>query len=774
MDRETIDLLEFNQVLSIVSGYAQTEAGRDSVRKIRPGKGLRELDKDRDEIAEMQRLVAFGKRLALGHLEPASDLLRELEGSAQPLEPAGLCSILEYLKAAADIRALFSPDESPQLAARGRRLVFPSMLKAELEKYLTPDGDIKESALPDLLRVRKDLQKAGNEVRKSLEKHLKGPSARYLIPEPYITRRGDRFVIPVKSEFQGSINGLVHGSSSSGATVFLEPIETVQLNNKIIWLNSREQQIILQLLGRLTSMARESLAELRNIVSGIGEFDRLNSLAEFGGKFKCVLPRITEGGEFYLRNARHPLLYSSLPEDKVVPISLNLSEEESILIISGPNTGGKTAALKTLGLLGLMALAGMPVPADDAVIPHFSNILADIGDHQSITQKLSSFSSHVLRVQAILKARDSGSLILLDELGRGTDPVYGGALSMAVAETLRAEKTMAVVTTHHRALKTWAAATRGAKNASVRLDPGTLLPTYELDFGVAGGSSGLEIASQLGLDEGVIAKAREFMDEGELEIENYLEELRNELKRLKALEDILREKTRETEVWRDSLEKEALAAEKKRDREFQKQVEQLGREFTRKTDRFLKRTADRFEAARVKAEAQQKEAALKEAFLRKMREEKQSEKGPVPSEKGSLSIGDTVYDRLFRKQGILVELKQGNAVIDVDGKRINSNPDRLTRVESVEVTRKPSRNTEVTIIEDTSRELNLIGKRVEESLDLLDKFIDRAYLSNLEEVRVIHGFGTGALKKAVSEFLNGHQQVAGISDEGGATLVTLK
>jgi DNA mismatch repair protein MutS2 len=259
-----------------------------------------------------------------------------------------------------------------------------------------------------------------------------------------------------------------------------------------------------------------------------------------------------------------------------------------------------------------------------------------------------------------------------------------------------------------------------------------------------------------------------------LEVEQYLEELRNELKRLKEIEDNLQKKSKEAAVQLDLLEKEALAREKKREEQFKKQIDTLGRDFTRKVDRFLKRTADRFEAARVRAEAQQRESALKEAFLRKMREEKISPEDRKLEKEESYTLGDTVYDRLFRKQGTLIELNRKTAIIDIEGKRVPSNLDRLTKVEAKEIHKKPSEHTEIKIIEDTSRELNLIGRRVEESIGLLDKFLDRAYLSNLEEVRIVHGFGTGVLKKAVAEFLSSHPQVSGIVDEGGATLVTLK
>ncbi len=774
MDAETINLLEFERVLSIISGYSQTETGEACIRTIRPGRNLELIHLRLAEIGEMQEYISVQGALSCSHLQPISSLVKELDHSAQPLAPEDLHNILEYLKLASSIQRMFPSNRYPLLFSRAMKLDYPITLRSELEKYITPSGEIKESALPELARARSDLQKARNEVQNALSRHLKGSSSKFLIPDPYITQRGDRFVIPVKSDFKSSISGLVHGSSSSGSTVFLEPMETISLNNQIIWLNNQEQRIILQLLGRLTSLVRENLPSLKNVIEGIGQLDELNACAEFSHRYKCVLPKVGIESDLLLLNARHPLLYSSVPENKVVPISLSLTREESVIIISGPNTGGKTAALKTLGLLSMMAQAGLPVPAEDAVVPLFSDILADIGDHQSITQNLSSFSSHILRVEEILKAHDKDSLVLLDELGRGTDPVYGGALSMAVAETLRTEKTKTAVTTHHRALKTWAAATSGVKNASVRLAPDTLDPTYQIDFGVAGSSSGLEIARQLGLDPGVISKARDFMDEGEIEIEKYLVELRDELKRLKDLEDGLREKSGELNIRINLLEKEALTAEKKREKEFKKQVEELGRDFTRKVDRFLKRTADKFESARIRAEAKKKEAVLKEAFLQRMREEKHGKQDLKVTETGTFHPGDIVYDRLFRKQGTLLEISQKNAVIDVEGKRVSSHLDRLTRIEIKEVTKKPASNIEVTVIEDTSREINLIGKRVDESMDILDKFLDRAFVSNLDEVRVIHGFGTGTLKKAVTRFLSRHPQVNGFTDEGGAALVSLK
>jgi DNA mismatch repair protein MutS2 len=420
-----------------------------------------------------------------------------------------------------------------------------------------------------------------------------------------------------------------------------------------------------------------------------------------------------------------------------------------------------------------MAHSGLPVPAGEAEIPFLREILVDIGDHQSITRHLSTFSAHVSRISEIVASYRPPCLLLLDELGRGTDPAYGAPLAVAIIEHLRDHEVLMIVTTHHRGLKAYAASTAGVQNASVRLDPETNRPTYEVEVGVAGSSSGLEIAQQLGLSAQIVHRARELLDQKDLAAEQYLQDLRAELRHVRTRREEFLRKRAQLDAERLSLRKEFDGRKRTLEKEFEKRLKKWGDEFRAHGSKFLKRLGDRSEANRARKEMLRREAALKEEFRRRLH--------TVSSEDKSLEVsppdfreGDEVYHRFFRKRGTLIARDGEEAEVEIDGKRITAELDQLTRVESKRVSRELSKRVQIEVVEETNPELNLIGQTVDEALEAVDKFLDRAFVSNLDEVRLIHGFGTGRLKKSVAEFLNTHPQVQDYDVEGGATKVTLK
>jgi len=573
----------------------------------------------------------------------------------------------------------------------------------------------------------------------------------------------------------------VHGSSSSGATLFVEPFPVVELNNQYLYYQEREQEILLRILRRLADRLKASVPVFQEITAAIGAVDALLACAIFAARYRCVVPRISPGCTLRFDAARHPLLMQRMGSEKVVPISAALDQDKSVLIISGPNAGGKTVALKTIGLLALMGSAGLPISAIDAEMPRFETILADIGDHQSLEQQLSTFSAHILRLKRMLELLSSPALILLDEVGAGTDPAHGAVLGISVVDVFRRRRALVVATTHHSAIKQFAAATPGVQNASVELDEKTLMPTYQLRTGVAGGSSGLEIASMLGLPREIVNQARSLLSEQDVQAERYLVELRHELGRLEQEREGIAQE-------REGLKNEAVQLRQQHERNEQARQaaveESLARwaeQFYQEGERFVKGVKDRFEAARLRKEMKQRQAALKEAFRRKIASESRTRGGSETGQEGiqasNLKVGDLVYHAFFRKQGKLVSLSGDAAVVEIDGKKVSTSIDQLEMPQE-QPEAPPKRqlppNVRLDAVEEAESELNVIGQTVDDALEQADKFLDRAFVGSLHEVRIIHGFGKGRLKSALDSFLKGHPHVAKHQVEGGATVVAIK
>ncbi len=771
---DVLDALGFPRVLEVVQRFAGSEAGKRRLADLRPSLDAEEVARRLDRVREARRMLAESGRRPLASLGDPGPLLARLEDPRSVLEPAEFVQLRDLLRLALELKQ----DSSgwPLLGAEWAELPDPAPALAEIGRVLDEEGQIREDADPELARVRSRGARAKKKLVQQLEKMLAGPLARFAIAEPFVTQRNERFVVPVRVEHRREAGGLIHGTSSSGATVFVEPLEAVDANNEWIYCLQREKEIVHRLLVRLTAHLRQNLPALGDYCRALARFDAWQSQAAFAEAFSCTVPSVEPGGGIQLAEARHPLLADRLGE-RTVPLTLRLGDPASALIVSGPNAGGKTVCLKTVGLLVLMAQSGLPVPAREARFPLFRQVLADIGDRQSIAADLSTFSAHVLRIRDMLADLTPPSLVLLDELGTGTDPAYGAALGIAILEQFQREGVLLIATTHHLAIKQYAEGTPGAANASVGLDPETLRPDYRLRFGVSGESSALEIARQLGLPSAVLDSARRRLDSRQLEVEAFLERLRTEQA---ALQEAQREaeRTRQDLVQtRARLEEEARRGEEQRRKEAEKSLARWQREFLRQAERFVKGSEDRAEAARLRSQARARAEALKEAFRREMAVERSDQKAPgagPAADSGGLAPGDPVYDEFFRKRGRVVEIQGEAATVDIDGKRVTSPLERLRKLERKEVVRRPSPQVSLTVVEDTDPELNLIGQRVEEALEKADKYLDRAMVSQLRQVRIIHGFGKGRLKKALGQFLATHPHVSGSRVEGGSTVVDLR
>jgi DNA mismatch repair protein MutS2 len=773
MDLETLELIEFDQVLEIVAGFAQNSLGWRRVKQIEPLDDFGLVKSRLETLSEAVRYLELSAKIDLGHLPDPEAVEAVLENRDSVLSPNELLEVLVFLEFGQSAKRDLNPRKWPRLSGIVTELVIPFGLRSSIKTSIDLKGDVLDSAHPDLGSVRRKHEQFRAKARDQLNRYLKGAHSKHLIPEPYVTERGGRFVIPVRRESQNEIPGFVHGTSSSGATVFLEPLTAVELNNQQIFYRERETEIISRVLWDLTQQVRESGTLIREIIDSAASLDGLFACAEFGGRHDCVIPKLNQENMLFLKEARHPLLTQSLGEAKVVPVDLELDSESNTMVISGPNTGGKTACLKTAGLFCAMAHAGLPVPAREANLPLLRNTLADIGDHQSILLRLSTFSAHIGRIKEIMDSYQTPSLVLLDEVGRGTDPIYGSALAVAIIDHFRNRQGLVLATTHHRNVKSFAASANGVKNASVKLDPDSLQPTYQIETGVSGGSSGLEIAQQLGLSESIISRARELLDETDIQIEHYLEGLTREYQHLKKQQRELDDQLVRFKAQERELNAKAEKRERDRDQEFERKLEKWGNEFKIQISEYLKKCTDRDHRKRMKAEVQRRQAALKEAFRRKARLEARTER-EVDAEPVAISKGDTVYHSLFKQRGIVTSVKGQEAVLEIDGKMIHAPIGQLQKIEKRQVDRQTAHQITISVIEDTDPELNLIGHTVDEALEALDKFLDRAFVSRLKEIRIIHGFGTGKLKASVAEALQAHPLVEEFDVEGGATKATLK
>ena len=721
---------------------------------------------------------------------------------------------------------------SPMLWSLVERLpVELSRLSARIANKILPSGEIDDRASPELARIRHDITGLRSRITRTLESLMRKSGE--AIQDELVTIRNDRFVIPVKSDHRARVNGVAHGYSSSGATAFIEPLETIEANNELQALHEAEAREIYKILFGLTQEVREQLSALELAADAVAELDFVNAKAVFHQKFNCVIPEI--GSKVLeLIEARHPLLEENLRASggTVVPVSFSLDEEKNTMVISGANAGGKTVVLKTAGLLSLMALSGVPVSAREAGIPFYASVLADIGDHQSLAANLSTFTSHVANISRMIEICKAPALVLLDEVGTGTDPEEGSALGVAVVDHFRkACNAQVMATTHYSGLKMYAANEAGVLNASVEFDEKTLQPTYRLIVGVAGSSSGLEIARRFGIPGNVTNVALDLVKDSSRQASEYLRRIKREAEEAESLRIALEEERVAVAEKFAGLDKQAERQERERQTLFQKSLDTIIRDFEKRSRELLATIQDRSERLKVDREAQRRVAELKreaqratyaggkrESMLtapastsgrgvRVMRDglvvkkEKEVEEGRsveeeyTPAEVREIAVGDTVKLRSFGSIGIVDSLKGDEAEVRVKSLRFREKLENLELVELLETPQskqakkekfaglRASRSTEVQLkaVEGNGRsEINVIGQTTDEAVDTVDKFLDEASLASLSKVRIVHGHGTGALRRAIADLLKDHPHVARFvaapQDQGGsgATVVELK
>lgn len=790
MDRKYLDTLELNKILERLAEHASFSAGRELVLALQPSTDVEEVRLRQRETAEAKFLLSVQAGLSLGGAHDVRPLLKNAAIGAT-LDAQALLDVQSTLLSAKTLRRAIAtkPDPYPTLAAIAQRLEECPKLVAEIARCIDDNGEVLDSASPALARIRRALSVARDRLLDRLNRLLSGSDAAAYLQEALITQRGGRYVIPIKAEFKGRVQGIVHDQSASGATLFIEPLAVVELGNQWRQLQLDEQREVERILQELTALVASHDAEIRSTVEALAQLDLAFAKAQYAFAIKAVEPELLSGqtgevsktspvsdGNHYLRlmRARHPLL----PAESVVPIDVHLGGDFSILVVTGPNTGGKTVALKTIGLLAAMAQCGLQIPAmEGSAFRVFSGLYADIGDEQSIEQSLSTFSSHMGNIIAILSEADEQSLVLLDELGAGTDPTEGSALARAVLSELLQRRIPAMATTHYAELKLFAQATLGVENASVEFDVRTLSPTFKLTVGLPGRSNAFAIAKRLGLPQAIIDAAQQYISAEDVEADRLLERVRqsrHELGRATNAAQTALSAARQKEKEAGRLLREADRERRALLAEARAQLEQAQEELdrVRKAAERKESSKERLdEAARSLQRLQQKQKAIEPAAP--------SAAVELARAREQLATGDTVWVASLDQIGQIVALHESEAEVQVGLFRAKvplldlekrPAPAVAPGDERVHVSLTPRRMPKL--------ELHLRGMRTDEVLPELNKYLDDAYLAGLPYVRIVHGKGTGALRQVVREVLAEHPLVAsfreGELNEGGAGVTMVK
>jgi DNA mismatch repair protein MutS2 len=800
-------VLEFDHFRDFLAGYVSSPLGKARVAALAPSSDRAWIAHQQRLAAETRRYLAADGRFDFLGMFDAGQLVAKARIAGAQLETTELRDILLVIDKAAEWREIaVHPPEAVKHEWTGmteladRIADFTPLLRFFRNKIL-PDGTLGDRASPELARIRREVEKQKRLIQESLRGYLRRLAEGGAVQDELVTIRGERFVIPVKTEQRKRVNGVVHGASSSGQTVFIEPLETIEQNNDLVRLLEEEQAEVRRILQEMTEKIGEQADAIAAATEAMAEVELQFGKARFALDYDCVTPELTEGF-LELRHARHPLLERNLrpKSGKVVPLTAEMDSTHRQLIISGPNTGGKTVALKTIGLLALMAQAGVPIPATTARLPVFDAVLADIGDYQSIEQNLSTFSAHVTNIDFISRAATQHSLVLLDELGSATDPEEGAALAVAIAEHFRRAGALAVVSTHHTSLKVYAANTEGVLNAAVGFDEKTLQPTYELQVGVPGASAGINIAQRLGLNSRIIDAARARLGTQTQDVAKFLDKLHSELRDLER--DRKAAQAREQEMSKElkRLEAEGAQEQRQKTRDFERKMESLLRDFEYQAREAINAVQERAAAQKLSKQAEQRMAKLRREFKEQfdagvVAHKTGADRGDPharPHEVQHVSEGDTVKLKSLGQTAVVRRKVDENTFeVEVGTMKMKM---KIPRHDIAEVLHTPTRSgaspvaaarakgISVSLRDDSAMptEINVIGQTVDQATSEVEKFVDRAFLAGLPRVRIVHGSGMGILRKALRQFLKDHPHVATVAEppqnEGGAgaTVVELR
>jgi len=804
--------LEWEPLLALVASFAASPVGRNAILELKPSTDEDWIVLQHQLTGELRLLLEEQTSIPVGGLFDPTQHATKAQISGAALEAVELQAVARLANDVASWQTLLQSPPArlagklPGLCALSSTLTGSLRPLAEsIERTIQPDGSLADNASPELGRIRREQERQKKLIEESLRATLRKLASEGATQEDIITIRGDRFVIPVRAELKRRISGVVHGLSSSGQTVYVEPLETIEQNNELVRLIEEEQAEIHRIFMALTRQVGGYAHALIEGARVLALVDSLQARARFARDYDCVAPAITPD-LLRLEAARHPLLerHLRLTGGRIVPLTLELTASDRQLIISGPNTGGKTVTLKTTALLAMIAQAGLPIPATAASFPVFTAFLADIGDAQSIEAELSTFSAHITNLDRLSRLANDKSLVLLDELGSSTDPEEGAALAVAIASHFLAAGAWTLISTHHTSLKVYAANTPGVLNAAAGVDEVTLAPNYQLRLGVPGASAGIQTAERLGLNAAIIAAARQRLGSQQVDIARFLDRLHNELTQLEADRKAARVEQYALNQERSRLAREGDVELRNRTRELETKLTSLLKDFEFQMRETVRAIEDRVGQQKLSKEAERR-------ILRLRREFQESFNQTVVAHRTGADVGDANAEPHILKHiaaGDQVRLKSMNKIavvqreVEKDLFEVALGPIkmRVKREDIAEVVlsgeslagekadplaaARKQKNVRVTVTSTSTdslrMEINLIGRTVDEATQELEKYLDRAFLAGLPSVRVIHGHGAGILRRCVREFLKTHPHVATIAEapqnEGGqgATLVELR
>ena len=766
----TLDVLEFEAIRGLLADRTLSASGRRRAEALTPTADLKVIHERLQTITEMRFILSGNEELPLRGIRDIRTALQRARIAGAILDPETLIDVASTLQVSRVLSAfghrLDERRPCPHMKALLARLGTFQEVEEAIQGAIDPDGTVRDQASPTLGRLRRELGVVRDRTRDHLNRFIQSDTGRQALQEPVVTLRDGRYVVPVRADQKTHVKGVVHDHSASGATLFIEPMAVVEMNNRLRELLSEERREINRILEGLTTGIRQRIDEIVWSVDQLGHVDYYYAAAVLSIDLQAAAPRINQSGRISLYNARHPIL--ALSGSPVVPLTLEISAEDTTLIVTGPNMGGKTVALKTVGLLTLMAQAGLHTPSDDhSELAVFTQIFADIGDEQSIQANLSTFSAHLRHIRTIIELADDNSLVLLDELGSGTDPTAGAALGMAILETLTTRKTVTLATTHHGALKAFATRTPHVKNGSMAFDVETLSPTYRFRQGIPGGSYAIEIGQRLGLPASVLERTVQLIGKEERRLDELIMELDRE-------RQTLQDARKGVERTRSELER-LKADYEKRLSDARHREHLLREDFRIQTERLLKNAQTAIDRAIAEIRARQaseesiqttgKTLQDQRSLLQELIDTSPGSSLAQPiSPEASLQPGDRVWLERIGKPAVVLKnlgdrlrVRAERLELTVARKDVRPEAPGDKPVPAVPPTPPTVRTVTVT---QAKPELDVHGYTADEAIDAVDKYLDQAVMDGLMEVRILHGKGTGVLSREIRAFLQQHPMVA--------------
>lgn len=782
MKETSLKVLEYNKIIKLLTAKAGSSLGKEKIINLLPSSNYKIIEESLNETAEALLITTVSDNIPLGGIRDLKIILKKANIGAM-LEANEFLNIAGTLSAAKKIKKFFKELdlEATLLKTWAAKIEVLTQLEQQIENSIDEHGNLLDSASVELGKLRREIRTSQLKIKEKLDAILRSSEYQKYFQDSLVTLRGERYVIPIKQEYRQFFPGIVHDQSSSGATLFIEPISIIDLNNTVKELMANEKHEIERILKALAVQVLKYEQQIRLDMEILGHFDFVFAKAKFALEFQASRPEINNAGLVELKQARHPLI----PPEKVVPIDILLGKDFSTLLITGPNTGGKTVTLKTLGLFVLMAQAGLFIPAQaGSKLPVYNNVFADIGDEQSIEQSLSTFSSHMTKLIRILDVIKTGDLFLVDEIGSGTDPQEGAALAMAILDVVQEAGIATVATTHYSELKSYAYNRCGVENASVEFDLNSLRPTYKLLIGIPGSSNAFSISTKLGLSTKIIDKANEFLSKEHLQFEYVLAEMEKQKLMYAELNEDLAKREAEIVVLEQRLKNEKENINDRKNRIITKAEEEKAniiRKTKREVEQIISELKEQFDDHGMKERQRAIEAARKELKEKTKIITPEEYKSMPALEIDKVKIGDSVFVTTLNAKATVIEIKGKSILVELGLMKtmVSSDVCRKTSTDNKSVITKPKKIS-LNKIQEVQPSIDIRGVNVQEGEDILNKYLDDVILCGLTRILVIHGKGTGALKKGVRNFLQNHSCVEKIEipelNEGGdgATVVFMK